>query len=359
VGTTQLRLREVARRLGRSFEGDGDQLLTGVAALDAAGPNDLAFVRSLRHAGSARLTRAGALILPAGLDVASRPVIRSPNPGLDFARAVAFFAAPPAPVAGRHPSAVVAEDARVDATASLGAHAVLGARSAIGARSVLHPNTTVYPDVEIGEDCVLHAGVVVREGTRIGSRVVLHAGVVIGADGFGYAMDEHGRWEKVPQVGRVVIEDDVEIGANTTVDRATLGETRIGPRVKIDNLVQIAHNCEIGEDTMIAAQVGLAGSTVVERGVFFLGQAASAGHLRVGERAFVGARAGLHRDAPPRARLFGAPAMEERAWHRAMAALARLPEALRRLRAVERAVGIRAGEEAKAETTPVEDSRSG
>jgi UDP-3-O-[3-hydroxymyristoyl] glucosamine N-acyltransferase len=206
---------------------------------------------------------------------------------------------------------------------------------------VLHSNATLYPDVEVGADCVIHAGVVLREGTRVGDRVVLEPGVVVGGDGFGYAPDGRGGLVKVPHVGRVVIEDDVEIGANSTVDRATLAETRIRRGARIDNLVQIAHNCDIGENAVVVAQSGLSGSTVVGRGAIVMAQAGSAGHLKIGDGAFVGARAGLHKDVADGGRVWGAPQMEERTWHRAMAALSRLPDVLRRLRAVERALGLR------------------
>jgi len=198
--------------------------------------------------------------------------------------------------------------------------------------------------VTVGEDCWIHSGCVLREDTRLGDRVVLQPGVILGGDGFGYAADEAGHPVAIAHRGCVVIEDDVEIGANSTVDRATLDETRIRRGAKIDNLVQIAHNCDIGEDALIVAQSGLSGGTVVGRGAMIMAQAGSAGHLRIGERAFVGARAGLHHDVADGARVFGAPAVEEHGWHRTVAALKRLPELLRRVRRLERALTERAGE---------------
>jgi UDP-3-O-[3-hydroxymyristoyl] glucosamine N-acyltransferase len=192
-------------------------------------------------------------------------------------------------------------------------------------------------NVELGSDCWIHSGAVLREGTRVGDRVVLQPGVVLGSDGFGYVPDEAGRPVAMAQRGCVVIEDDVEIGANTTVDRATLDETRIRRGAKIDNLVQIAHNCDVGEDVLIVAQSGLSGGTIVGRGAIVMAQAGTTGHLRIGERAFVGARAGLHHDVPDGARVFGSPATEERAWHRSVSALKRLPDLLRRVRRLERA----------------------
>jgi UDP-3-O-[3-hydroxymyristoyl] glucosamine N-acyltransferase len=336
-----IRLAELAAELGREVTGDGDVQLDGVAPLESAGERDLSFVRSPRLAAAMENTRAGALIVPEGVDPGPRPAIRSPNPVLDFARAVERIRPTPAAPPGPHIRALIAPDAKVDSSASIGAGAVVGARSQVGARTVIHSNATLYEDVEVGADCVIHAGVVLREGTVLGDRVRLQPSVVIGGDGFGYVPDERGALHKVPQIGRVVIEDDVEIGAGTTVDRATLAETRIRRGAKIDNLVQVAHNCEIGEDAVVVAQTGLSGSTVLGRGAIVMAQVGSAGHLKVGDRAFVGARTGLHKDVPEGAHVFGSPQMEERAWHRAMAALARLPQALRRLRVVERKLGLR------------------
>jgi len=339
--TGSLRLATLAAELGREWVGDGDFRIEGVAPLESARESELSYVRSSRWAAAAARSRAGALILPEDVDAGGRPAIPSPSPALDFARAVRRVRPPSRPAPGASPAAWVDADATVDPSASLGPGTVVGAGSRVGARTILHANVTIYGNVEIGEDCEIHSGVVVREDTKIGKRVCLEPGVLIGGDGFGYIHDEEGRFEKVPQVGRVVIEDDVEIGAGSTVDRATLSETRIRRGAKIDNLVQIAHNCDVGEGAVIAAQSGLSGSTVVGPGAIIMAQAGSAGHLRVGARAFVGARAGLHRDVPDGARVWGSPQMEERAWHRAVVALARLPGALRRLRAVERKLGLR------------------
>jgi len=336
-----VQLAELAAVLGRELEGDPLLLVSGVAALETAGPGDIAFVRSPEYSSLVAKTRAGALILPMDVDPGPRSAIRSPNPALDFARVVERLAPPPRPLPGPHPLAQVAEDAEVDASASLAVGVVVGRGSRVGPRSVIHANVTLYHDVVVGADCILHAGVVLREGTRVGDRVVLQPGVVVGGDGFGHVWDEQGRPRRVRHVGRVVIEDDVEIGANSTVDRATLDETRIRRGAQIDNLVQIAHNCDVGENAIIVAQTGLSGSTRVGAGAMIMAQAGSAGHLRIGERAFVGARAGLHKDVAPGARVWGSPQMEERGWHRAMAALARLPGVMRRLRAVERRLGLR------------------
>jgi UDP-3-O-[3-hydroxymyristoyl] glucosamine N-acyltransferase len=272
--------------------------------------------------------------------VGDRPAIRSADPGLDFSRAVRWIV-PEAPARpGIHPTAAVAEDARVDALASVGPHCAVGGGASIGPRSVLFAGVCVYERASIGADCRVHSGCVVGESAVVGDRVILHPGVVLGADGFGYVGDGAGGLAKVPQVGRVVVEDDVEIGAGTTVDRGTLGDTCIGRGTKIDNLVQIGHNCTIGEQVIIVAQVGLAGSTTVERGAVIMGQAGAAGHLTIGAGAVVGPQSGLHKDVPAGARVLGSPQREERGFHRAMAALARLPGLLQRVRAIERRLGI-------------------
>jgi UDP-3-O-[3-hydroxymyristoyl] glucosamine N-acyltransferase len=335
-----MRLRELAAKLGREIRGDGDVTLSGVAPLESAGPGDLSFVRSLAWAKRLSETRASAVVVPGMVETGDLPALVSPNPGLDFARAVALLLTPLRPATGVHPSAFVAHEAVVDASACIGPLCSVGEGARIGPRTVLHAGVHVYPGVRVGADCTLHAGSVLREGTELGDRVSLQPGVVLGGDGFGYAFDEQGRLEKVPQVGRVVIEDDVEIGASTTVDRATLGETRVRAGAKIDNLVMIAHNCDVGESAVIIAQAGLAGSTIVGRRAILMAQSGAAGHLTVGEGAFVSARAGLHKDVAPGARVFGAPAQEERRWHRVVSAMTRLPEALRRLRAVEKRLGI-------------------
>jgi UDP-3-O-[3-hydroxymyristoyl] glucosamine N-acyltransferase len=338
-----IRLRDLAAELGRELEGDGDLEVRGVAALESAGPGDLVHARSGRFAAALRASAAGAVIAPPGLDTGGRPAIRSPNPGLDFARAARRIAPPAGFEPGVHPSACVDPTARIDPSAAVGPGCVVGAGSRVGPRSRLHARVTLYADVEVGSDCVLHAGCVLREGTRLGARVLLQPGVVLGGDGFGYAMDDEGRLEALPRLGRVVVEDDVEIGANTTVDRGSLGETRIGRGAKLDNLVQVAHNVAIGESAVVVAQTGIAGSTVVGARALLMAQAGIADHARIGERAFVGPKSGVHGELAPGERVMGYPHREIGAFRRIWAALAHLPGVLRRLRAVERALGIPPG----------------
>jgi UDP-3-O-[3-hydroxymyristoyl] glucosamine N-acyltransferase len=341
-----IRLAALAQALGRPVEGDGDVAILGVAALEHAGPGDLAFVRSDRHAAALAGCRAAAVIAPEGVDVGSRPVIRSPHPGLDFARAVRRVLPRETPAPGIDRSAVLAADARVDPTASIGPGCVLGAGVKVGPRSVLYARVVLYPGVAVGADCSIHAGCVLREETLVGDRVVLQPGVVLGGDGFGYAVNEQGAFEAVPQIGRVVVEDDVEIGANATVDRGTLGDTRIRRGAKLDNLVMVAHNCDVGEDALVVAQAGLAGSVRLGRRALVLAQAGIADHLRVGDGAYVGPQSGVAADVPDGGRVLGTPAEDLPLARRIWLSFRRLPELLRRVRAIERRLGIGAGDDA-------------
>ena len=336
-----MRVSDLAAQLGCPFEGDGDHTVSRVAALTDGSADALGFVRSEKRLAELEASAIGAVIAPPGVDGGGRPVIRSNNPGLHFARAVALIHPQSPPEPGVHPMAQVDPSADVDAKASIGPHCSVGARCRLGAGTVLHPHVTLYPDVAIGQDCTLHARAVLREGTRLGDRVVLQPGVVLGADGFGYAFDEDGGWEHVPHSGGVVIEDDVEIGANTTIDRSMFGDTRIGRGTKIDNLVMIGHNCEIGEHAIVAAQVGMAGSSTVERRVVMMGQSALAGHLTVGEGSFVGGRAAVHSDVPAQTRVWGTPQLGERKWFRSTAVFAKLPELVKRIRVIEKHLGLR------------------
>lgn len=340
-GGARLRLGELAERLGgRPVEGDPGLELTGVASLEDGGPGDVGFVRGARHGPALAASRIGAVIAPPDVDTGGRPTIRSLAPNLDIARAARLLAPELRPGPGVHPRAVVDPTAAVDASASVGPCAVVGARSRIGARTVLHASVTVYPDVSVGADCVIHAGAVLREGTVLGERVILQPGAVLGADGFGYEFDEEGRLEKVPQLGVVVVEDDAEIGALAAIDRARFGATRIGRGVKIDDLVMVGHNCTIGEGSAIVGQSGLAGSTTLGKRVFLMAQAGVANQATLGDGSFVGGRGGVVQDLPPGSRVYGYPAVPERAWHRAMLLLYRLPELARRLRRLERRVGV-------------------
>ncbi len=332
-----MRLAELAAALGCELRGDGEREVTGVAPIERAGPGDVAFLANPRYAAHLGTTRAGAVILAPGHEVRTAGLFTA-NPYLAFARAVALLRPPDRPAPGVDPSARVHPTAELGPGVHVGALAVVGAGVRLGARTVLHPHVVLYEGVEVGEDCVLHSGVHVRERCRLGHRVVVQNGAVVGADGFGFARDGEGRYHKFPQVGIVVVEDDVEVGALTAIDRAALGETRIGRGTKLDNLVQIGHSVTVGENTVLAGQVGIAGSTRVGSGVTLAGQVGVAGHLTIGDGAIATAQSGIPGDVEKGAVVSGTPAIENRAWLKSSAVFARLPELQKRLRELERKV---------------------
>jgi UDP-3-O-[3-hydroxymyristoyl] glucosamine N-acyltransferase len=328
-------LRELADRLGCTLRGDGNVDVRRVRGIDDAGPGDLTFVSNPRYVPRLAGTRASAVIVSPDLET-SLPSVLAANPYLAMARAVALLHPPPAPPAGVHPTAVVDATAELGQDVHVGALAAIGARVRVGARTVIHPHVVLYPGAQVGADCLLHSGVQVREECRLGDRVIVQNGAVIGADGFGFAKDTEGRYEKILQIGTVVIEDDVEIGALTAVDRAALGETRIGRGTKIDNLVQIGHSVTIGRDSVLAGQVGIAGSTRVGDRVVMAGQVGVVGHISIGDGAIVTAQTGVPGDVEPGAVISGSPAIENRAWLKSIAVFARLPELQKRVRQLER-----------------------
>jgi len=330
-----VKLGELASRLGCELRGDGELEIRGVAGLDEAGPGELSFLANPRYADKLRATRASAVVVAPGQET-PRAALVSANPYLTFARAVALVRPAPAPAAGVHPSAQVDPSAVLGAGVHVGPLAVVAAGVRIGARSVVHARVVLCEGVAVGEDCVLHAGVTVRERCRLGSRVVVQNGAVVGSDGFGFARDEAGRYHKFPQVGIVVVEDDVEIGALTAIDRAALGETRIGRGSKLDNLVQIGHSVRIGEDCVLAGQVGVAGSTRIGQRVTLAGQVGVAGHLELGDRVVATAQTGIPSSVAAGTVVSGYPAIENRAWLKSSAVFAKLPELQRRLRELER-----------------------
>lgn len=303
---------ELARKLGAKLEGDGSVEIRGVAGIREAQPGELAFVANPRYAADAAATRAGAVIVPASWDrpCGAPAVLRADDPDKAFAQAALMFAPPPVALApGIHPTAVMAHDAKLGENVSVGPHAVVEPGATIGDRTVISAGCYVGHGVRIGSDCRLYPHVSIREHCVIGSRCILHNGVVVGSDGFGYTVDDKGARHKIPQIGTVVMGDDVEIGANTTIDRARFGRTRIGNGVKIDNLVQVAHNVVIGDHAVIVAQVGIAGSSQIGARAQLGGQVGIAGHIVVGEGASVGAQSGVPQDVPPNAFVLGSPAI--------------------------------------------------
>jgi len=328
-------LRDLAASLGCAVRGDGDVEIRRVAGIDESGPGDLTFVANRRYAGRLATTRASAVILAPDMQTLL-PSLLSPEPYLAYARAATLLNPPVRPEPGVHPAAQVHPSAVLGEEVHVGPLAVIGPRARVGARTAIHPHVVLYADVAIGQDCLLHSGVQVREGCRLGDRVIVQNGAVIGGDGFGFARRPDGVYEKIPQVGIVVIEDDVEIGALVAIDRASMGETRVGRGTKIDNLVQIGHSVRIGSDTVLAGQVGIAGSAKIGSGVTLAGQVGVAGHLTVGDGATATAQSGIPASVEPGALVSGYPAIDNRAWLKASAVFPKLPELQRRVRELER-----------------------
>jgi UDP-3-O-[3-hydroxymyristoyl] glucosamine N-acyltransferase len=284
---------ELAAHVKGSVRGDGDVRIKRVAALEGAGAGEIAFVEDARLLERVRESRASCLIVPEGAEAAAPCLIEAARPKLAFALIAELLHPPRRRAPSRHPTAIIARDAEVADNAYIGAYVLIGERTRIGRGTQLHAGVRLGDDVSIGSDCVLYPNVVIYDGVTIGSRVILHAGVTVGADGFGYVPDEENRRHKFPQIGTVLIGDDVEIGAGSCIDRGALGATRIGNWTKIDNLVQIAHNVEIGERVVIAAQTGISGSTIIEEDAIIGGQVGMGDHARVRRGAIIGSKAGI------------------------------------------------------------------
>jgi len=325
-------LQELAEHVGGDVVGPGDIVITGVAGIKEAREGQITFLANPRYEAFLAETGASAVIADRDSD-SPRPVLRVENPYLAFLRVVTLFADDPADVypRGVHPTAVVAEDATLGDEVSIGAFAYVGAETRVGNRTTILPHACICEGVAIGERCLVYPHVTIRERSELGDGVIVHAGAVIGSDGFGYAKqgDTH---HKIPQIGIVRLEDDVEIGANTTIDRATTGVTLVRRGSKIDNLCQIAHNVVIGEDSILAAQVGISGSTEIGRNVVLAGQAGLVGHISVGDGARVGAQGGVTKSIPPGTSVSGYPAREHSIARRIYAACKRLPDLLREFR---------------------------
>jgi UDP-3-O-[3-hydroxymyristoyl] glucosamine N-acyltransferase len=327
-----MKLREIAEALGCQLEGDGELEITGLAPIEQAGPSELTFLANPKYSPKVKHTRAGAILVAEavrGLPIAS---LVSSNPYLDFARALELFYQPPRPAPGISPLASIAPTAEIGESASVGAFAVVGERVKIGRNAVLHPHVVIYEGAQIGDDFYAHSQAVVREFCRIGNRVVLGNGVVIGGDGFGFAHRSDGSHYKIPQSGVTVIEDDVEIQSITSVDRATIGESRVKRGAKIDSMVQIGHACVVGEDNIVCAQVGLAGSSVLGRNVVLTGQVGVSGHLTIHDNAVVYAQSGIGGDVAEGSVVSGSPAFDARDWRRAVTSFQKLPDLVKTVR---------------------------
>jgi UDP-3-O-[3-hydroxymyristoyl] glucosamine N-acyltransferase len=330
-----VKLRELAARLGCSLEGDGDIEVTRVATLEQAGCGDLTFLANSKYASLLPESKASAVI--AGLDIDGAPcaILRAKNPYLTFAYATRLLHPDTRPAPGVHATAIVAGDVILGEDATIGPYVVIESGARIGARSIVHAHSVIAAGAVLGPDCLLHARVSVRERVEIGARVVIQDGAVIGSDGFGFATREDGTHEKIPQVATVVIEDDVEIGANTTIDRPAVGETRVHAGTKIDNLVQIAHGVVVGKNTLLAAQVGIAGSSVIGEQVMLGGQVGVTGHVTVGDRAKASAKTGITGNVPADSFITGYPHMDNLEWRKAYVVFRRLPAMRKQLSELE------------------------
>jgi UDP-3-O-[3-hydroxymyristoyl] glucosamine N-acyltransferase len=338
-----MKLGELASRLGAELHGDAELEVTGVKGIEEAGPCEITFVANPRYTSLARKTRAAAVLVEPGFQEISAATLRIENPYLAFSRALALFYQPPAYAPGIHPTAVIDPTAEIGAGAHIGAYVVVGPGVRLGAHATLLAHVVLYPGVQAGTHLFAHAHAVVRENCVLGDHVTLENGAIVGADGFGFAKNEQGHWEKIPQSGPVRLGNRVDVQANACIDRATVGATEVGDGSKIDNLVQIGHGSKIGENTLVCAQTGLAGSSVVGNNVILAGQTGIAGHCTVGDGVILTAQSAVSHDVPPGKMISGSPGFDNRAWLRAVTIFQRLPELLKRLDRVEKRVAVQAG----------------
>ena len=351
-----IRLDEIARGIGGKLVGDGSKLIKGMRSFSSAAADDIAFVdpKNQKMIASLAQCKAGAVIVDSGLEIpAAMNAIRIDPPHLGLARALDFLYPRHRASFGVSPRAFVSPTARIAEGANIYPGASIGDGASIGSGTDIYPGTSIGSSVSVGSECILHPNVTVYDGCQIGNRVIIHAGAVIGADGFGFIPEPQGqdprepmRHRKIPQVGKVVIEDDVEIGANTTIDRATLDATVIGRGTKIDNLVMVAHNCTVGRHTILVSQAGISGSTSIGNYVTIAGQAGLVGHIHVGDRAIITAQAGVTKDVNEGQVVIGSPAMDLREGRMAFGLISRLPEfkkkiaeILKRVEALEKGLG--------------------
>ena len=332
-----MKLKDIAGRIGARLEPpDAETEITGIAAIESAAPGEIAFIANPKYVPAARTTQASALIVDENFPSLDKPTLRTKNPHFAYLQTVSLFHRAPLYEAGVHPTAVVHPSARIGRNASIGAYVTIEADVEIGDNCTLLPYVCLYRGVKIGHNFFAHSHVAVRERCRIGNGVLLHNHVVIGSDGFGFAKDDEGRWQKILQTGIVVIEDDVEVQANSCIDRASMGETRIGRGTKIDNLVQVAHNCVVGENSMLCSQVGIAGSSELGKDVILAGQVGVAGHCKVGDKVVITAKSGTHGDIPAGTMVSGIPAFDNKQWLRSVAIFNKLPELAKSVRAAAR-----------------------
>jgi UDP-3-O-[3-hydroxymyristoyl] glucosamine N-acyltransferase len=335
-----MQLGELAIRLGAELRGNPQLEITGVRGIEEAGPSEITFVANPRYAGLAKTTQAAAVLVEPEFPEIPTATLRIKNPYYAFSRALGIFYQPPAYPPGIHPTAVIDPTAEIGEGAHIGAYAVVGAGVKLAAHATLLPHVVLYPGVRAGSHFFAHAHAVVREGCVLGDHVTLENGAIVGADGFGFAKNDLGHWEKIPQSGPVRLGDRVDVQANACIDRATVGATEIGAGTKVDNLVQVGHGSRVGENTLLCAQVGLAGSSVVGSKAILAGQAGVAGHCELGDGVILTAQSGVSHDVPAGKMISGSPAFDNRLWLRAVTIFQRLPELLKRLDRLEKKLGV-------------------
>ena len=340
-----MKLGELASRLGAELRGDANVEITGVKGIEEAGPAEITFVANPKYAGLARETKAAAVLVEPNFPEIEAATLRLKNPYHAFSRTLAIFYQPPSYSPGVHPTAVIHATAEIGEGAHIGAYVVIGPNVKLGPCATLLPHVVLYPGVKAGSHFFAHAHSVVRENCELGDNVTLENGAIVGADGFGFSKNDLGQWEKIPQSGPVRIGNRVDVQANACVDRATVGATEIGDGSKIDNLVQIGHGSRVGNDTLVCAQTGLAGSSVIGDNVILAGQTGVAGHCTVGDGVILTAQSAVSHDVPPGKMISGSPGFDNRIWLRAVAIFQRLPELLKRLDRLEKRVSAIAPED--------------
>jgi UDP-3-O-[3-hydroxymyristoyl] glucosamine N-acyltransferase len=329
-----MKLGDLARELNCELRGSPETEIDGVAGIEEATATQLTFVSNPKYHSKIPSTRAGAIVVSRDAPDTGLPTLLSDNPYLAFARAIPLFYRPPSVTPGIHPTAIIAETAELGENHSIGAHAVIGDGVRVGRNAVVYPNVVIYPHARIGNGFVAHSNAVVREHCRLGDRVILQNGAVIGGDGFGFAPRADGSYFKMVQSGVVILEDDVEVGANACIDRGTVGETRIGKGTKIDNLVQIGHGSTLGSHNILASQTGLAGTTTIGNHVTLAGQVGVAGHLKIGDRVVATAQTGIGRDVAPGSVVSGSPEMDTTLWKRNYILMHRFPELVKSVKRI-------------------------
>jgi UDP-3-O-[3-hydroxymyristoyl] glucosamine N-acyltransferase len=331
-----MKLGDLARELGADLRGDAEVEVTGVRGIEDAGPTEITFVANPRYASLARTTKAAAVLVEPEFQEIPTATLRIKNPYYAFSRALGLFYRPPAYPPGIHRTAIIDSTAEIGHGAHIGAYAVISAGVSIGPFATILPHVVLYPGVQVGSHFFAHAHSVVRENCVLGDHVTIENGVIVGADGFGFAKNNEGHWEKIPQSGPVHIGSHVDIQANACIDRATVGATEIGDGSKIDNLVQIGHGSRVGQDTLVCAQTGLAGSSVIGNNVILAGQVGIAGHCNVGDGVILTAQSAVSHDVPPGKMISGSPGFDNRIWLRAVTIFQRLPELLKRIDRLEK-----------------------